>query len=151
LSRLRKILHLPATERWILIEAALVLESTRLGLKLLPFRTLRRLVDLLSKPADESLVADQSYIDRIVWAVELAGRHVPGTCLSRALAAQVLLTRRGHPALLHVGVGKERERFLAHAWLESGGRVVIGGHDLERYTPLTTLEGKARNPRSRKV
>jgi len=36
---------------------------------------------------------------------------------------------------------KEGESFLAHAWPVSGGRVVIGGHGLESYTPLETLDG----------
>jgi hypothetical protein len=30
----------------------------------------------------------------------------------------------------------------AHAWLKSGDKVVIGGGELERYTPLALLEGK---------
>lgn len=111
-------------------------------MQLLPFQTLRRLVDRLSKPSARSQTTGRSSIEKVVWAVELSGRYVPGTCLTRALAAQILLARRGHPVLLHIGaVREEGEKFLAHAWLECDGRVVIGGHELERYTPLTTLKG----------
>ena len=43
--------------------------------------------------------------------------------------------------MLHIGAVKDEEgKFLAHAWVESEGRVVIGGHELERYTRLMTLE-----------
>ncbi len=138
---LPKFLGLPAGERWLLVKAALLLGGTRLGLKLLPFRILRRLVESLSRPTAWLPATDRFSTERIVWAVELASRYVPATCLSRALAAQVLLARRGYPVLLHFGAVKEGERFLAHAWLESEGQVVIGGHVLEPYIPLGTLEG----------
>ncbi|CAN5807530.1 hypothetical protein BH23ACT11_BH23ACT11_01070 [soil metagenome] len=142
MNRLRKFLRLPYAERWLLIKAALLLAIVRLGMQLLPFQTLRRLVDRLSKPSGRLQATDRSSIEEIVWAVELSGRYMPGTCLTRALAAQILLARRGYPVSLHIGaVREEGEKFLAHAWLETGGRVVIGGHELERYTPLITLKG----------
>jgi hypothetical protein len=76
--------------------------------------------------------------------VEVASRRPPGvkSCLNQALAAQVLLGRRGHPSLVHIGVARgERGQFQAHAWVESGGQVVIGGPGYERFTPLVALEG----------
>jgi hypothetical protein len=87
--------------------------------------------------------ADHPSADRIAWAVETASRHTPGlkTCLTQALAAHVLLARRGYPALLRLGVAKgEREQFQAHAWVESEGKIMIGGSELERYTPLAVLK-----------
>jgi hypothetical protein len=139
-------MRLPAAERWLLVKAALLLAAIRLGLGLLPFHTLRRLVaEVAEAPTGWLQEADRSSADRIVWAVEAAGRHLPGagTCLTQALAAQVLLARRGHPGLLHIGVVKGEEGKLeAHAWLESRGRIVIGGSELERFTPLVTLEGE---------
>lgn len=139
---LRKFVGLPTAERWLLVKAALLLGATKLGLKLLPFRLLRRLVGSFSRPTAWLPATARLSTARIVWAVELASRYVPATCLSRALSAQVLLARRGYPVLLHFGAVKEGERFLAHAWLESEGQVVIGGHVHEPYVPLGTLEGK---------
>jgi len=81
--------------------------------------------------------------DRVAWAVEMASRCTPGakSCLTQALAAQVLLDRRGYPALLHIGVAKgEQGRFQAHAWLESKGTVVIGGSEQEPFTLLASLK-----------
>jgi hypothetical protein len=140
---LHKFLGLPVVEQWLLIKAALLVGSTKLGLKLLPFRVLRRLVESLSRPIVWWPASEQFSVEKIAWAVELVSRYVPATCLSRALAAQVLLARRGYPVLLHFGAVKEGERFLAHAWLESEGQVVIGGHIVEPYTPLGTLEGNS--------
>jgi len=140
---LHKFLGLSSAERLLLIKAALLLGGLRLGLKLLPFRLLRRFVESLSRPTAWPPATKRFSTARIVWAVELASRYVPATCLSRALSAQVLLARRGYPVLLHFGAVKEGDRFLAHAWLESEGQVVIGGHVLEPYVPLGTLEGNA--------
>ena len=70
---------------------------------------------------------------------------MPGakTRLNQALVTQMLLARRGYPALLHIGVAKGKEgQFQAHAWVESEGKVVIGGSGLECFTPLAVLEEK---------
>ncbi len=146
MRRLRKLLRLPAAERWLLLKAALLLGGIRLGLTLLPFQTLRRFLDKLAESPIASRKTEPLSAERIIWAVESAGRYMPcaRTCLTLALAAQVLLVRCGHPAQIHIGVVREEgEKFLAHAWVESGGKVVIGGHELERYTPLVTLEGES--------
>lgn len=151
---LRRFLHLPTAERQLLIKAALLLEAVKLGMRLLPFRTLRRLLDwLVDASTGPQQRADQpSSADRIVWAVQSASRHVPGakTCLPQALVAQVLLAQRGHSALLHIGVAKgEQKRFEAHAWVESDGKVVIGGPVHERYAPLAVfgIGGPREGPR----
>lgn len=140
----RKFLRLPTAEQRFLIEVVLLLEAIKLGMRLLPFRILRRLLARVADAAPARLRhADHPSADRIAWAVETASRHTPGlkTCLTQALAAQVLLARRGYPALLRLGVAKgEREQFQAHAWVESEGKIVIGGSELERYTPLAVLK-----------
>jgi hypothetical protein len=140
MNRLRKFLRLSTVEKWLLIKVTLLLWGIKLGLKLLPFQTVRRFLDKLAKVPVGLHADDLATPERIVWAIELADRSMPGTCLTRALAARVLLVRRGYPAQVHIGVigGKGRE-FLAHAWVESRGKVVIGNYELESYTPLTVL------------
>lgn len=148
MRRIRRFLRLSTTERQLLISAVLLLGAVKVGLVLLPFHKARRLLGMLSKEApglhrDD----DRASLERVVWAVTLAGHIMPwaSTCLTRALSAQVLLLRRGHPALLHIGaVRGEKGKFEAHAWVESGGDVVIGGYELEQYTPLAVLDGGAR-------
>jgi Transglutaminase-like superfamily len=147
----RKSLPLPSHERWLLIKAALLLEAIKLSLHLLPFQTLVR---LLARVADAPIgpwhIGDYS-ADRVACAVEMASRRTPGakSCLTQALAARVLLDRRGYPTLLHIGVAKgEQGQFRAHAWLESEGKVVVGGSELDPFTPLTILMGgKSKGPR----
>jgi transglutaminase superfamily protein len=75
----------------------------------------------------------------VAWAVRCVSRAVPGaTCLTQALAAQLLLSRRGVESRLRIGVARTPAgRLRAHAWLESDGVVVLGGAGMETYTPLT--------------
>ena len=75
------------------------------------------------------------YTDRIVRLVKGVGRRVLGKkpCLPQALVTQWFLQRNGFDAKLRIGVTKDDSgAFLAHAWIESGGDIVIGGR-LSRY------------------
>jgi hypothetical protein len=141
---LHKYLYLPAPDRWLLAIAALLLSVIRLGLWLLPFQTLLRLLAAMIRRAAVLPQPDSTTIDRVAWAVEGVSRYVPmATCLTQALATQVLLGRLGHTTSLRIGVARNAAgQFEAHAWVECEGRIVIGGlEDLSRYTPLPPLEG----------
>lgn len=135
-------LSLPAAERRLLVKATILLMVTKFCLWLLPFALVRRLSGGLVRAPFR--VRDEEYPQgKVVWAVETAGRGIPrfSTCLTLALASQVLLGRRGHPALVLIGVvGGGGSDLEAHAWVQSGGKVLVGGTGIERYTILATLE-----------
>lgn len=140
MRRVRKFLGLAASDRHLLLEATLLVAATRLGLWLLPFRTLRHLLDSLTRPAP---TGGQAAPERVAWAVSVASRYIPAaTCLTQALATQALLGRRGHRSRLRIGVAKaERGQLEAHAWVELEGNVVIGGaQDIAQYAVLPILE-----------
>jgi hypothetical protein len=74
--------------------------------------------------------------------VEAVGRRLLGDkpCLTQALVAQRLMSQGGYDSVLRLGVAKDGRELLAHAWLERGGRVIIGGSaSPERYTPLAPV------------
>src|SRR2546422_6276531 len=107
MKRLRRFLTLSATDRRLLVEAALFLAAIRLGLRLLPFRTLWRLLDRAPCP---SVAAGLFSPDRIAWAVSVTSPYVLGVrpCLPQALAAQLPLVLRGPPAHLSPGLDQRR-------------------------------------------
>jgi hypothetical protein len=116
-----------------------------MGLGLLPFRTVLRLLNLVARSNAASADAPAVSANRIAWAVRVVSPHVLGIrpCLTQALAVQTFLRRRGSSARIHLGVARgDRGQFEAHAWVEHGGKVVIGGSssELERYTPLLALD-----------
>ena len=135
-----KFWRLPAADRALLFKTVLWLGATRFALWLLPLRVVRRLLARAARPT----FGTRPTKERIAWAISVAQRVVPqATCLPQALVAEALLTRGGHPAELRIGVMKTaRDRLLAHAWVESGGRIVVGERRaLLRYTPLPPLPG----------
>jgi hypothetical protein len=142
-KRLHRFLRLSASEQWFLIKAVFLLEAIKLTMWLVPFKVLRRLVDKAVRMPVGVRRSDHFSVDTIGRVVLLASIHTPGekTCFVRALATQVLLTRRGYAGSLHIGVLKTDEgAFQAHAWVKCEGKVVIGGYELDRYTSLTILE-----------
>ena len=140
MKQLYKFLRLPSTDRSLLIKSVLLVGTVRLGLRLLPFQTVRRLITQLATHALSSQKQEEAPINRLVWAVKVASRYVPdATCLTQALATQVLLSRQGCQTNLRIGVARSAAgQFQAHAWVEKDGVVVIGGPAslLQRYTPL---------------
>ncbi len=115
---LHEFLRVSLAERWLLIKAVLFLEAIKLGMRLLPFRILRRLLALAATAPASPRHARCPSAKRLSWTVEAASQHTPGakTCLTRPLAPQALFAGRGHPALLRIGAfrGKHRQ-FQAHA------------------------------------
>ena len=75
----------------------------------------------------------------MAWTVALASHYFPRArdCLTEGIATHILLSRRGYPAQLRIGVAKEETKGLkAHAWVESEGTVFIGDTELDKYTEL---------------
>ena len=150
----RRILRLTARE-WALLATALpVVVVLRLGLWLLPFRILVRSTGFSRAFSRLGLwflpfrflrkALPQSEIPRqVAWAVRAVSRCVPrATCLTQAMATQAILAGLGVPATLRIGVapGEKDGRLEAHAWLEHGGRIVIGWETRGRFTPFPPIE-----------
>jgi hypothetical protein len=135
--RLKRFAGLGPARQMLLLRALFVVGAIRLGLCLLPFRGMQRFARRIGTKSNVACSADQ-----YVWAVRAVSRYVPGaTCLTQALAAQALLARSGHESHIELGVRKdEQSRFLAHAWVVCGDRIVIGGAGADDYLPLKNWE-----------
>jgi hypothetical protein len=143
LGRARRFLWLPAHDRRLLVLAWSALFLTRLGLWLVSLVRLRRMLARLAPPLPRAVAGTSHPVGEVVWALTAASRWVPApTCLTQALAAQMLLARRGCPTSLQIGVARAPGGGVeAHAWLEVRGVPVIGGiDDLARFRPLIADE-----------
>ncbi len=130
-------------ERRLLLRSLALVWVVRLALWILPFKLLRGLVEKGRPPQSEERPADFVQERKIASSVRRASRYVPAaSCLTQAMATQVLLSRIGAIGLLRIGVAKGPEgRLDAHAWVESNGKIIIGKkRDLRRYTVLSQLE-----------
>ena len=137
LERVRKFARLPARDRAVLARTIFTLGAARLATWLLPFPLGRRLLVGKRRNGTPTVTREQ-----VRWAMAHAQRVIPrATCLPQALAAEALLTRGGLTADLHIGVMKTGVgSLLAHAWVESEGRIVVGDlPNLAAYTRLPSL------------
>lgn len=138
---LLKFLSLDSYERLLLSKTFALVWMTSVSLRLLPFAMVQRLFASRIAPSGR-MHHRQHPIERLLWAIDAASRYVPGaSCLSLALAGRMMLNREGYPAHIHIGVAKDQtSSFAAHAWLESEGRIVIGGHEsTSLFVPLGVI------------
>ena len=116
-------------------EAAIWLLLCVLALRLLPFRVVVRLfigrgekVGTMLPPPTAPLASPVPW--RVARAVTRASERVPfrALCLPQAMAAKIMLGRRGHAPILHLSVHMGRQTDIAaHAWLTLENICVIGG------------------------
>ena len=133
--------------RAVLIEAVAWLLVARLSLIFVSFPRLARRLGTLVAPADARALQAKSdnkqdearIAEEVGWAVTRAARHVPfnAVCLPQAMAARIMLKRRGVDSVLHFGarigrdnIGQDKiephKPIDAHAWLDAAGVEVTG-------------------------
>lgn len=129
-SKLRQFVSLSARRRTLLLQTLCLLSVVRASLSLLPFRVVRAAVARAARSSSPEPQAPPEFVEDVVWAIGTASRRVPGaSCLTQALATELLLCRRGVPAVLRIGVAEQDGKVAAHAWIEADGRVLVGGSD----------------------
>jgi hypothetical protein len=139
--RLRRFRDIGHAKRALLIEALAWLLLTRLALVFVPFPRLAHRLGTFVAPNDvratrtiASREPSQTFIaEQVGWAVTRAARHAPfrAVCLPQAMAARIMLKRRGIPSVLHFGAGRTSassapKQINAHAWLDAAGVEVTG-------------------------
>lgn len=117
--------------RRLMAEALLWLAAARIWLLVAPFRRVaEHLGDLAAadSPCPEQ-PEPPSEAAEIGWAVRRMAHYAPfrAVCLQQAIAAKLMLRRRGIGSVLRLGVSRDRAgAFQAHAWLDAGGVRITG-------------------------
>ena len=143
---LRTLVSLSASEIRAFITATLLVGSIRVFLWLLPSRFILRGVRRLAILPERS-VARRPSAAQIVWSIEAASRRIPrASCLTQAIATQILFRRHGYGSRLCLGVAPDAGSFRAHAWIERNGKIVIGGEESRALTPLTLVASTRESP-----
>ena len=132
-------------ERGRLLEACIWLGMMQTSVQLLTFRLTTRFLGLTIGEDPRQFASDQ--IDQIGWAIRVAAAHTPwrSTCLVQALAGMMMLKRRGLPGTLCLGVAKSTCKTSsvsidAHAWLRSGGKILVGAGVHERFNQIAAFK-----------
>ena len=119
---------------------ALRLLAVALGLRLLGFARLRRLLRTPSPAPAPLTSAETEEARRLAAAIERAAgfRVFRVSCLPRAMLLERLLARRGIGAELRIGVLRDGARVRAHAWVECVGLTLDPDPAAaDRFAPLS--------------
>ena len=145
MALLRKFFARSWADRVLLVRAFVLVSAVRIGLWVLPYRTVHRLAECPVAPRVMTPEEERQSLRRIVGAVEAMSRRLLGNkpCLTQAIAAQRILRQEGIGSMLRIGVAKDGQELLAHAWLERGERVLIGGSaSVAKYRLLKPVHNK---------
>lgn len=124
------------------MEAWALLWGCRIGLWFAPFpRVLAGVQYCATHGRSSRPVTPEETVRGVTRALRMSWH---ASCLTQALAGWIMLTRHGTESRVKIGVtSPEQQGFKAHAWLECGGRVILGDHEgelgLDGYHVIWTL------------
>ena len=141
----------PAPDRTAGLEAVFALSLAKLLVTSMPFRFYLPML----KDTGPHGVASSAKMREVRRAIGRASRALPwpSVCLDQAIAAKLMIARRGGGATLHLGVRKGEHGLEAHAWLECAGQTVIGAAgragmtDLAQFGAAVDLSAPPASPR----
>jgi hypothetical protein len=85
---------------------------------------------------------------KIAWALNACANRAPwkALCFQRAVAAQMMLRRRGWAATINYGIRRDDEGGLAaHVWTRSGDVDVIGCENAAEFSLITSFRAGERH------
>lgn len=128
MKKILKFLFLPYQKKKLLGQSLIAVSAIRLSLWLFPFKRLNRWLCAFAAAESDDQKVEWNVVDNVAAMVQACSRYIPyASCLTQALAARTLLGLRGQNSQLKIGVDRdEKGKFMAHAWVEIDGRIIIG-------------------------
>src|SRR5262245_25020027 len=142
MGRLHRFWSLPRREKKFFCEAGILLLFANLCVKALAFRHIDSF--LRGRWNDRPAVTgDEAGDSRLInLSLARAANLFPweSLCLSRSVAAFIMLRRRGIPAILFAGVKVREDTSLsAHAWVHTGGEAIEGNSENSTFTIMINI------------
>jgi hypothetical protein len=133
-------MKLKTIQRGYLREAVFMLALTRLAVRFLPATRIFSWANRPPRRINRFAVGEASWV---AWAVEKVGDSpwMNARCLPRALATHAMLRRRGITSRLCLGVARDRQGLIAHAWVEIGESKFVLDPAIAHYTRLAEFGG----------
>jgi len=141
MSILQRARRVGSERRSLVVEAVFWTALARIAVFVLPFRWIAPRLGTPMAETAPTLTDEQTEQVRLVaWALEVTHRELPrlGGCLPQAIAAKIMLRRRGVPSTLYLGV-RRKDDLEAHAWLRCGNVVLTGGPQRQGFTVVMAL------------
>lgn len=140
-NKLFSFIKLSQAEKVFFLRALLLLSVYRIRLQTSSLEDLIKLVQKKSK-SPHTRKGHTLPLHQASKLIQVAVSLVPfSTCLSNALAGQILFTTHQHATRLHIGVRNTPSTgFEAHAWLTLDGTILLGHlPDLKTYKELPSI------------
>ena len=134
-SSFRRLHRLSGRELLQFAEAACALAAASAAIRLLPFRTVVRMMSL-PNVGDRQPAQPEGLSAEVRQAVKRAARRLPWTivCFPEGLAAHWMLRRRGARSQVHYGIRQSATGLTAHVWTSVAGEVVVGEETTDLHT-----------------
>ncbi|MDD5698340.1 MAG: lasso peptide biosynthesis B2 protein [Victivallaceae bacterium] len=129
----KSFVNLPFGGKKTVIEAVCLLLFARL-LLVLPYKYMKPFLGNCREAPEKA--TDLRELHRISGCIRRVGNRLPWkcSCLVNALAAKIMLKKRGIPATIYFGMTRDDEmRLVAHAWVKSGDFLVTGKDNEREY------------------
>lgn len=131
---------LPNYEKKIISQAIGWLMFFRLLLWFVSYKRLKSIFSFEDTDSLNSTNVDWGKIKIVTRSVKKCSQYLPFmTCLVQALATRKILNSIGQSSSIKLGVGRDDDNnFVAHAWVEANGRIIIGkSNDFYRYSLMS--------------
>ena len=145
IDNLRKFSARTWQERWLFVEAFVLLGVMRAAVLLFPFRKITTPLGLVQGEASSVPEDDGAPVPAAIgWSIQAAAArtHWESACLAQALTGMVMLSLRGIGATLYLGVARDENdpgTMAAHAWLRCGEAILTGAGGVERYSAISSF------------
>jgi hypothetical protein len=106
----------------------------RVIILIIPAKLMKKHYGILGEESSYCVSEDNERKARMIsYQVNRVAMNTPweSKCLVRALTAQKLLSNENISSTLYLGIKKENEKMLAHAWIRTGDFYLTGGDGKE--------------------
>ncbi len=142
MSKIRQYKQLPVEERLMFLEALWISLKARF---LIMFSSLNHYGYKLGEYREESPEDIDPFEDKtgykIKHAVRRIAKNVPWrcNCMEQAIIAKKMLNHRNIKSTLYLGVMKNEQDMLAHAWVRCGNRIITGKEGHKKFTIVSSF------------
>jgi hypothetical protein len=142
MNKLKIFFRLTHTDRYLLFEAILTSFVVKMVITILPMHWYARHLGVQHALTPEN-DKEGSYhiIFKISQAIVRCRKVTPwqNRCLVEAITAKQMLKKRELNSTLYLGVNKENNKMLAHAWLRCGSTIVSGRQGMQKFVVVSTF------------
>jgi hypothetical protein len=135
-----KFSQLPNNEKLLFFKALAISLLVKIVVYIFPLRWYSKYLGSDGSIKGMSLENEEA-VKKITRAVLRCSRYAPWStrCLVDAVTAKILLRQKGIGSTLFLGVNKESNKMIAHAWLKCGEKFITGRKGYQKFVVVSSF------------